>query len=128
MNAGAVKQYVVYHNTAKQGPIPSGEEFFAFASKPIQHLLGQRVWVISGEGKSSPKSYSLRYTFLVDRVEEGSPNRAYGVGGRRFSQPIQLDFRDGFGEFLKGQQNFSLGVRLLNDGEVEFLRSIIPQE
>jgi hypothetical protein len=126
MNAGHMKQYVVYHNAAKQRPLPSEGEFFVFATKSIKHLLEQRVWVISGEGKSTPKSYFLRYTFEVDRVEEGSPSRAYGVNGRRFSPPVQLDFLNGFSDFLKGQQHFSLGVRLLDEDEVEFLRSIIP--
>ena len=39
MNAGLMKEYVVYHNAAKQGPIPTEEPFYAFASKPIKHLL-----------------------------------------------------------------------------------------
>lgn len=114
-----MKHYVQYHNTAKQGPLELDNATFSiFATKPIKHLIGNRVWLISGEGNTSPKSYFLRYTFGVEAVEEGPKNIARGTKGQAFVPPIQLSGMSWFKDFLSAQQNFSLGVREIPD---EFL-------
>jgi hypothetical protein len=108
-----VKNYVQYHNTATQGALgtPPDGGFRMFATKSIHHLVGQKVWLISGEGAKSPKSYYLRYWFNVEEIKEGTPNIAHGFSGHRFDTPIHLNAMPWFREFLRRQQNFSLGVR-----------------
>ncbi len=119
-----MKNYVQYHNTATQGALrisPDGG-FQIFATKSIHHLVGQKVWLISGEGAKSPKSYYLRYCFNVEEIADGTPNIARGFNGHRFDPPIHLNVRPWFREFLRKQQNFSLGVREIQDefiGELE---------
>jgi hypothetical protein len=119
-----VKDYIQYHNTAKQGRLPECvDEFSIFARKSIRHIEAHRMWLISGEGDKSPKRYFLRYTFIVDRIEPGTPNRAYGREGRNFPN-TRLDTLDWFEDFLKRYQNFSLGVRELADDDAKLFRAI----
>lgn len=111
-----MKNFAQYHNTEKQGqPSATAGNFSIHAKKPIHHVDGQRVWLISGEGKTSPKSYHLRYVFEVNRVAAGTPNRAYGSQGTLFTTPIPLNHLSWFKGFLDSQQNFSLGIREIPD-------------
>lgn len=121
-----MKHYVQYHNTDKQGGRPAGghDGFAIFSSKSIRHLLGQRVWLISGEGDKK-KSYYLEYTFIVDGVEEGAPNIAYGATGTRLDPPIPLTGLPWFEDFKRRQQNFSLGVREIDVLAVDAFQSLV---
>ncbi|ODT82154.1 MAG: hypothetical protein ABS69_05350 [Nitrosomonadales bacterium SCN 54-20] len=107
-----MKHYVQYHNSDKRGgrPSQSGDEFAIYANKSIRHLLGQRVWLISGEG-AKKKTFYLEYSFVVENVEVGSPSRATGRDGLCSKTRIKLSGLSWFEEFKHRQQNFSLGVR-----------------
>lgn len=111
----AVKHYVQYHNTDAQGGRPSGgdDRFQIFSSKPLRHLPGHTVWLISGEG-TRPKRYFLEYVFEVDEVSSAEANQtgtAWGSRGHRFDPPLPLNDLPWFADFKKSQQNFSLGLR-----------------
>lgn len=116
-----MKNYVQYHNSDKNDGRPSydGEGFAIYANKSVRHLMGQRVWLVSGESrtnsitgsKNRTKTYFLENTFEVDRLEEGEPNIASGRLGVSFDPPIPLDGLSWFDDFKRRQQNFSLGVR-----------------
>lgn len=111
-----MKNYVQYHNTAKQGRlVVMPGEFRIFAKKSIRQLIGNRVWLISSQGIRSPKAYFLEYQFTVEDVRAGAPNYAIGSSGIRFSPAIPLDNRTWFRDFRAQQQNFSLGVREIQD-------------
>jgi putative restriction endonuclease len=119
-----MKHYVQYHNTDKQGGRPElgRGEYRIFSSKSLRHLPGNRVWLISGEGKS-PKSYFLEYTFVVDAIGAGKTNVARGRDGFRFDPPIPLNGLAWFKHFQVSQQNFSLGLREIDEPTViEFER------
>lgn len=106
------KHYVQYHNTDKTGSRPTkGDGYFSiFSSKHIKNLIGQKVWLISGEG-GRKKTFYLESVFGVDGVRLGEPNVAYGANGLAFDPPIMLSGHDWFEDFKTRQQNFSLGVR-----------------
>ncbi|MGZ5160501.1 MAG: hypothetical protein ACXWIT_08210 [Burkholderiales bacterium] len=117
-----MKNYVQYHNTAKQGRlVRDPERFHIHAKKSIRHLLGNKAWLISGEGIRAPKAYYLRYTFTVQEVIAGTPNRAIGTTGQDFDFSIPLSAEPWFKDFLESQQNFSLGVREIPD---DFLKRL----
>lgn len=108
-----MKNYVQYHNATTQGPVKRllDGQYQIYAKKSIQHLLYNRVWLISGHGTTSPKQYRLEYVFQVAEVIDGAPNLAIGTNGKRFEPGIPLNDLPWFKEFLAAQQNFSLGVR-----------------
>ncbi len=124
-----MKNYVQYHNEAKQGPLDDETRpFRIFAGKPIHHLIGNRVWLISGRGNGrSPKQYYLRYVFNVDTVEEGPKNFAFGETGKLFAEPIHLNGLPWFKEFREAQQNFSLGVREVQESFLFELQTLVER-
>lgn len=130
-----MKNYVQYHNTDKNGGPPSRDSgcFAIYASKSIQHLQGQRVWLISGasspkrivNGRTLTKSYFLESGFIVDSVEKGSPNVASGREGILFDPPLALSDLPWFDDFKRSQQNFSLGVREIDDDTIDKLDELV---
>ncbi|MGY0194573.1 HNH endonuclease [Leptothrix sp. BB-4] len=124
-----MKHYVQYHNEDINGPLGKGDgmgRFVISASKSINHLVGQRVWLVSGSGK--PRRYRLEYTFTVDHIVNGTPNRAIGYDGERFDPAPLLNDTDWGPAFVKSQQNFSLGVREIPTEWVERLHALVRSE
>ena len=131
-----MRHYVTYHNTDIMG-YPCDQinvsPFSIVTDKPVSNLIGNKLWLISGEGKS--REYFLCSVFVVDRVGEdkdsGYKNRAIGKRGAALRPPIQLDKSKWFGEFLRSQQNFRFGVSEIKDQsfitELERLASLPPE-
>lgn len=85
----SMRHFVQYHNTEKMRGPPrpaAGEPYRIVTSKPVGELTGNTVWLIAGEGK--PRTYTLCYRFVVDRVgdaeEGGFRHFASGTEGRTF--------------------------------------------
>jgi len=112
-----LNHYVVYHNRAKQGPLTSVEgAFLAHSKRSASFALGKRIWLISGEGQSTPKSYFLQLTFVPEEVRrEGARHVLRGSNGSFFRPPVQLDFLPWFREFARSQANFSVGLHAIGD-------------
>lgn len=128
-----MRHYVQYHNSDKNGGRPQvqGNGFAIYANKSIRHLVGQRIWLVSGETRTQTpvsqqkrkKSYFLETTFVVDEVIDGNPKVARGRHGIRFDPAIPLDGLPWFKELQQQQQNFSLGVREINPGTLVWLEA-----
>src|ERR1700730_7973954 len=115
-----MRHYVTYHNTDIMG-YPCDQTnvspFSIVTDKPVSNLLGNKLWLISGEGK--PRKYFLCSVFVVDKVSEDKASRyknlATGERGAALRPPIQLDKSTWFGDFLRSQQNFRFGVSEIKD-------------
>lgn len=107
-----MRHFVAYHNTAEMGADPN--PLSVVTSKPLaKQIMGDRVWLIAGVG-GGPKQYQLTATFIINDCSEIAGDRfEYRVTGqgRVFEPPIPLSDREWFADFLKSQQNFSLGLR-----------------
>lgn len=114
-----VRHYVQYHNSDIQGSHPrsSGTGFSIFTRKNIRNLVGDRVWLISGRGQRR-KQFFLEYTFTASAVEDGHPRTVTGDDGIVFDPPLLLSGLPWFEEFKKQQQNFSLGLREIDQATV----------
>lgn len=128
----AVKHYVQYHNTDAQGGRPADGDgpFQIYSNKPLRHLPGHTVWLISGEG-ARPKLYFLEYVFVVDEVSLADANqtgRAWGNEGQRFDPPIPLNDLPWFEDFKKSQQNFSLGLREIGAAYLPEFEALIQHQ
>lgn len=125
-----MRHFVQYHNVEKQGgrPTADGSRFAIFSNKGMAHLLGERVWLVSGEG-AKKKTFRLESTFVVSEVERGTPNVASGTVGVWFEPAIVLSGKDWFEDFKREQQNFSLGLREVSNDAVRcFERFAAAQE
>jgi hypothetical protein len=109
---GADRHYVQYHNSDMQGDLPRSvnSEFSIFTRKNIKNLIGGRIWLISGQGLKK-KLFFLEYSFIADSIKYGNPKTIIGAGGIVFDPPLLLSGLPWFEEFKKRQQNFSLGLR-----------------
>lgn len=132
-----LKHYIQYHNTEAMGypcDAEDGNYFSIMTNKSVANLVGNKVWLISGEGK--PRKYYLCEAFIVDEVGEGDKRSAfkyYASGeGIPFRPPIPLSNLSWFKGFLADYQNFSLGLRDVREEryilELEQLASGIEQE
>ena len=119
-----MRHFVQYHHPDRDDhPCELSGEFLIYTNKPypmLAGLLGNTVWLIAGEG--TPRRYSLAYTFVVDEIGAAADPvfrwYARGSEGRLFEPPPRLDGDPWFGQFLRRNANFSLGLREMHENDV----------
>ncbi len=122
--------YVQYHNTDTIGKLLEGRgnDFGISTSKPVSKLIGSRIWLISGTGK--PRKYHLCYYFFADTIEPLGRDSDFkfsvtGQEGRSFEPAILISNLSWFKDFLKRQQNFSMGLRKIEKRFVDELEKVV---
>jgi hypothetical protein len=125
--------FVQYHNSEAMGvsclELTDVERngFRIATSKSISELNESRIWLIGGIGK--PRNYYLCYYFFVDEIEPSDGDSYFkfyvnGQQGKIFEPAILLSDFHWFKDFLKSQQNFSLGLRKIDQVFVDELEKI----
>jgi hypothetical protein len=125
--------YVQYHNSEAMGfsclDLADGEgnNFSIATSKSVSKLNGSRIWLIGGIEK--PRKYYLCYYFFVDETESADGDSYFkfyvsGQQGEIFKPAILLNDFHWFKDFLKSQQNFSMGLRKIDKVFVDELEKI----
>jgi len=105
--------------------------FGVATNKPMakKKLKGSRVWLIGGIGK--PRRYYLCYNFLADSVDERDGEFRYIISGQEgnfFKPPILLNDFSWFRDFMRSQQNFSLGLREIDEVYVAKFEGIMIEQ
>jgi Domain of unknown function (DUF3883) len=117
-----MRHFLVYHNPDAMGyslSEDSDEEpvFSIVTNKSVRTLLGNRIWLITGEGR--PRKYYLYETFIVDAIDwdEEIPytNIAKGTEGQHFRPMIRLDDQPWFDVFRRSQGNFAFGLQAIKN-------------
>src|SRR5690242_8089343 len=109
--------YIGYHSADRMGY--GSEEVGCtglYTNKPIG-AVGDVIWVVVGD-EGRPKSYRLRYWFVVDQIEESAEHPDFGrtLSGKQTGQLDRvLNNESWFRDFLKRMGNFGLGLSRLND-------------
>lgn len=115
-----MRQFIAYHNTEKMGyPLHEGEPLRLLTNKPVNHLLQNTVWFITGEGAT--RQYSLGSVFRVTEVGDGDEDgfKRFAAGpGHVFQPPIPIRDMDWFPEVLRVTGHFGLGVQEVKDESV----------
>lgn len=129
-----MRHFVAYHNAEKMGYKyqPNGEYAF-FSRKALTQLertIGSMVWVINGSrSKVRDTTYTLCAVYMPDEVID-SNEAAFdyivtGTVGHNFDPPIELNHLSWFAGFLKSQNNFSLGIREIEESNAfDYLNSM----
>jgi hypothetical protein len=122
-----MKHFVSYHNAEKMGYAYEEATLFSVGTKkPVDRLVGNRVWSISGDGQ--PRTYCLRDTYIVDSTGPSTQDEfhswARGSNGLAFDPPPVLNGLPWFPAFLKSQSNFSLGLQQIKEEFVGHLEAL----
>lgn len=107
-----MRHFVHYHNSHRMGYSVSdlGSPRLV-TDKGVRQLTGNTVWLVSGEGSRSPKTFFLGAAFTVNRIAEicyehpDFKNSAHGIGCI-YGQSLLLSGLDWFGKFKRQQCNF----------------------
>ena len=116
-----MRHFIAYHNTEKMGhPLHEGEPLRLLTNKPVNHLLHETVWFVTGEGDGE-RQFSLGSVFRVagvgDATEPGFKRFAVGTG-HVFRPPVPIKNMDWFPEVLRATGNFGFGVQEVKDEAV----------
>lgn len=94
-----------------------------FTDKSVRYVPSQAVWLISGEGVKSPKTFYLAAVFKPNRTTTEMydhpkfKNAAYG-NGYIFGESITLNGLPWFEKLKTEQQNFRGGLFEIKDSKV----------
>ena len=115
--------FVVYHNTDQMGELTdSGEWLSVFTNKSGQAFLGERIWLIVGEGQ--PRKYYLGMWLQAEAVEPDATG-AFSMEIKRHGRVLGKDERpllndeSWFAAFLRRQGSFGFGLNPVGDTAVE---------
>lgn len=107
-----MRHFVHYHNSHGMGYSASGLRSLQLVTdKGVRQLPGAIVWLVSGEGVRSPKTFFLGAAFKVNRIAEGTyehpefKNAAHGTG-HIFGEALLLSGLSWFETFKTEQNNF----------------------
>lgn len=114
--------YVVYHKAERMGYRAGDIESLAiYTNKTASGLTGARVWLIAGEG--TPRTYRLRATFLIDKIEVSDnpkfKRRLSGTVGQFFDPMPVLNGQPWFPIFVEEQGRFAFGFNAIGNPEAE---------
>ncbi len=109
-----MRHFIAYHNTEKMGrELHEGEPLRLVTNKPVERLLGNVVWFVTGSGTGT-RQFALGSVFRVTEVGEadhaGFKWSASG-DGHVFQPPIPIRECEWFPELLKTTGHFGLGVQ-----------------
>jgi hypothetical protein len=102
-----MRHWVQYHNPDKHGEYtPEEGHFGIFTDKCVHGLVGDRVWLVSRNGKPRKYIFVLCETFVVEKFgKQKSGPLQYTAeawqGGKSFSPPVRIDAEPWFGRLLR---------------------------
>jgi hypothetical protein len=107
--------FVQYHNPDKRGQYRRDTGFGIVTNKSVDSLPGNRVWLITREGRS----YRLVETFIVEKVgrKEGRQfsNYAKAHSGQHFDPPVPIESETWFRDLFRIAGNFGFGLTKIED-------------
>lgn len=107
-----MRHFVHYHNSQGMGYSASSlVNPRIVTNKGVRHLTGATIWLVSGEGLLSPKTFYLGAAFTVSHITENCyehpdfKNSAHGEGNI-YGESLLLTGAPWFESFKTGQSNF----------------------
>jgi hypothetical protein len=108
--------YVAYHSVAVMGYpfVPNDDGRITFLTTKsegvVRRVLGNTVWVISGERTAGKTRYQLHGKFRPDDLARGQDAWKISGPGVSLPDPVDVSNEPWFRELLGEQANFSLGL------------------
>ena len=115
-----MRHFIAYHNPQTMGyPYPGSMHQRVLTNRPVNHILGNTVWVVSFEGASH--DYSLAGVFQVTETGESQEARFkhFVAGeGHIFRPWPRIKGMDWFPEIMRATGRFRFGVHQMKDSAV----------
>jgi hypothetical protein len=116
-----MRHFIAYHSPTKMGyqyTASQGQKESVFTNKPVQHVVGNVVWVVTFRDK---RDYSLASVFEVsdwdDNGKAGFKHRISGKG-HPFQPWKAIKHLSWFPKLLRATGNFGLGLQEVSNPEV----------
>ena len=115
-----MRHFIAYHNPERMGyPYRASPHHFFYTKKPVSHLVGNTVWVVSFAG--TQRDYALVGCFQVTEAgdaTEGGFKHSVAGNGPTFRPWIRVKDRVWFPRLLQVTGNFGLGLSEVKDRSV----------
>jgi hypothetical protein len=116
-----MRHFVAYHRADRMGyDAEACDSFSHYTNKRIKNLIGDTVWVITGE-PGYPKQYYLVSCFIVEAItpaDHGDFGLILRGQGRKLEPMAHLNDLDWFPQFRRRMGNFALGLQRVKDPEI----------
>ena len=116
-----MRHFIQYHNAKDMGYSASSiKTTEIYTTKTVEGTIGHTLWLVSGEGMSSKKSFYLAAAFKVQSVEVDAykhprfKNSIAGCGNL-YGLTIQLDWDSCFIDYLERTQFHSRGLQVIDE-------------
>lgn len=116
-----MRHFIAYHNPEKMGyqyTVPQNSREHVLTNKPVQHIIGNMVWVVTFKERHN---YALASVFQVadssDTNEGGFKHRVSGKG-HPFRPWREIKDFEWFPTLLKVTGNFGLGLQEVTERSV----------
>ena len=116
-----MRHFIQYHNAKEMGYSASSiKATEIYTSKPVKDMIGHTLWLVSGEGTGSKKSFYLAAAFKVKSFEVETykhpkfKNSVAGCGNL-YGLTIQLDWDKCFTNYLERTQFQGRGLHAIDE-------------
>ncbi len=116
-----MRHFIAYHNPEKMGyqyTVSSDKQEYILTNKPVKHVIGNTVWVVTFEAEHD---YSLASVFVVSSADEwneaGFKHRISGRG-HSFYPWKRIKHLSWFAKLMTATGNFGLGLQEVSDAVV----------
>lgn len=113
-----MRDFIQYHKPEVMGEYRPGRRFGIVTTKPVSKLLGDRIWLLTGQGKS--RKYYLFEVFIVDEINPGRRksflgNQVLGTQGTQFTPPLLIQRYPWFTELMRSTRNFYNALQRIDE-------------
>ncbi len=116
------RHYIAYNKVQEWGPVvEAGPEFKHWTAKrrgDVEKILGQNIWVISGERMGGKMTYKLCHVFTPEETIHSGAGHILRGKGTGFAPHVDVTDESWFGKLLVEQNNFSHGLSEIKDQSV----------
>ena len=116
------RHYIGYHKVEEWGPVvETGPEFTHWTAKrrgDLEKILGQNIWIISGESTGGKVTYKLCHVFMPEEIIRSGGGHIIKGKGTGFAPHAGVTREGWFSKLLDEQNKFSPGLNEIKDRSI----------
>lgn len=116
------RHYIAYNKVEEWGPVlETGPEFTHWTARrkaDAEKMVGQNIWVISGESVGGQMTYKLCHVFRPEKIIRSGAGHVLRGKGTGFVPHADVTGESWFDKLLVEQNNFSHILNEIKDGSI----------